>query len=242
MFKSKHNSLLTTVSLLLVSLLSVGCSSAPSKKLVDESFETVAPPYMSPPPPQQGSIYQSGYGMSLFDDILARRVGDILTVVLSESTNASKKASTNTSRDTSVDIDNPTIFGTPLGLNIPRPFNKEIRGANLGTDLASTNSFAGEGDSAQSNSLTGNITVTVAEVLPNGNLIVQGQKHLTINQGDEYVRFSGIVRPSDIAPDNTVLSTKVANARIAYVGEGSLADANTQGWLARFFNSKWWPF
>lgn len=228
--------------MLVISLLNVGCSSSPQKKLDDESFDTVAPPYMSPPPPQQGSIYQPGYGMSLFNDILARRVGDILNVILVESTNASKKASTNTTRDTAVEIQNPTLFGTPLGLNVPLPFNKGIRGANLGTSIGGANSFAGAGDSAQSNSLTGNISVTVAEVLPNGNLIVQGQKHLTINEGDEYIRFSGIIRPSDINPDNTILSTKVANARIAYVGEGTLADANSQGWLARFFNSKWWPF
>jgi len=236
-----HKHLAKALLIALVATLGVGCSS-PTKRLDEESFATVAPPYMSPPPPQQGSIYQAGYGMALFNDILARRVGDVLTIILNEQTNASKQATTNTSRDTSVEIENPTLFGTPLSTTIPRPFNKGIRGANLGTSLGSANSFEGSGDSAQSNSLTGNITVTVAEVLPNGNLIVQGQKHLTINQGDEYVRFSGIVRPSDIKPDNTVLSTKVANARIAYVGEGTLADANSQGWLARFFNSKWWPF
>jgi flagellar L-ring protein precursor FlgH len=82
----------------------------------------------------------------------------------------------------------------------------------------------------------------VAEVLSNGNLLVRGEKRLTINQGDEYIRFSGIVRPSDIGPDNTVLSTSVADARIAYTGKGTLDESNSSGWLARLFNSKWWPF
>lgn len=241
MLSLMQSRMFSMLSVLLTSLLMVGCSSSPAKK-ASEGFETVRPPFVSPPPPQQGSIFQAGYGMTLYEDIRARRVGDILTVVLSERTNASKQASTSTSKDTAVDLDSPTLFGRQFRFDLPRPFNSKKENATLETSVSSANSFDGEGDSAQSNSLTGNITVTVAEVLPNGNLIVQGQKHLTINQGDEFVRFSGIVRPSDINPDNTVMSTKVANARIAYVGEGLVADANAQGWLGRFFNSKWWPF
>lgn len=231
----------TVLSLTLLSLFAAGCSTSPAK-LASEGFETVRPPYVSPPPQQQGGIFQAGYNMSLYEDMRARRVGDIITVILTESTNASKQASTSTSKDTSIDIANPTLFGRELRFDLPRPFNSAKQNATLETGVESSNAFDGEGDSAQSNSLTGNVTVTVAEVLPNGNLIVQGQKRITINQGDELVRFSGIVRPQDISSDNTVLSTKVANARIAYVGEGMLADANSQGWLGRFFNSKWWPF
>jgi len=225
----------------LLSLFAAGCSTSPSK-LAAEGFETVRPPYVSPPPPQQGAIFQAGYGISLYEDMHARRVGDIITIVLSEKTNASKQAATSTSKDTSVDLANPTLFGKSLKFGLPRPFNSKLNNATLETNISGSNAFDGAGDSKQSNSLTGNITVTVAEVLPNGNLIVQGQKRVTINQGDELVRFSGIVRPQDISPDNTVISTKVANARIAYVGEGMVADANQEGWLARFFNSKWWPF
>lgn len=229
------------LALLLLSLFTMGCSTTASK-LAEEGFETVRPPFVSPPPPQQGAIFQAGYGISLYEDIRARRVGDILTIVLSERTNASKQATTSTAKATTVDMDNPVLFGNPLSFDLPRPFNPSKPNATLETRVNSDNQFDGQGDSAQSNSLTGNITVTVAEVLPNGNLIVQGQKRMTINQGDEFVRFSGIVRPTDINPDNSVPSTKVANARIAYVGDGALADANEQGWLARFFNSKWWPF
>jgi flagellar L-ring protein precursor FlgH len=102
--------------------------------------------------------------------------------------------------------------------------------------------FAGEGDSAQSNSLTGYITCTVTRVLPNGNLYIRGEKWIGINQGSEYVRLSGVVRPIDIAPDNSVPSLKVGAANISYGGKGALADANNQGWLSRFFNSPWTPF
>ena len=226
--------LCAVLSVLISSVLFAGCSVSPVK-LANEGFETVRPPYVSPPPPLQGAIFQAGYGLALYEDIRAHQVGDILTVVLSERTNATKQASTSTSKDSSIDLPNPTVFGNPFRLNSKGT-------GSLAASVANANSFDGEGDSAQSNSLTGNVTVTVAEVLPNGNLIVQGQKRMTINQGEEFVRFSGIVRPADINPDNTILSTKVANARIAYVGEGMVADANSQGWLGRFFSSKWWPF
>ena len=232
---------ITIVSMMAIVLGIVGCSSSPIK-IETAGFETVRPAYMTPPPKQNGSIFQAGYEVTLYEDIRARRVGDIITVLLTENTNASKKASTSTSKDTALELDSPTLFGREFRFDLARPFSSSKKNATLQTSVSGANSFDGEGDSAQSNSLTGNITVTVSEVLPNGNLIVQGQKRLTINQGDEYVQFAGIVRPLDITPDNTVLSTKVADARIAYVGDGMVADANTQGWLGRFFNSRWWPF
>ena len=98
------------------------------------------------------------------------------------------------------------------------------------------------GDSSQSNSLSGNITVTVAAVHPNGNMLVRGEKLLTLNQGAEVVRISGLVRPVDVTPQNTVLSTQIADAQITYSGTGAIAQSNQQGWLARFFNSPYWPF
>ena len=190
-------------------------------------------------PATQGAIFQAGQEISLFEDAKARRVGDIITVVLVEQTTASKQADTNTSKKQDTQLDNPTILGAPLSFNMPGGSNRVL---NLGTTLSGSRSFAGAGDSSQSNKLQGNVTVTVAEVLSNGNLLVRGEKRLTINQGDEYIRFSGIVRPSDIGPDNTVLSTSVANAKIAYTGKGMLDDSNSSGWLASLFNSKWWPF
>lgn len=226
--------------LLGVSVLA-GCSSSGKREVLDE-FAAARPTYHTPPPPQNGAIFQSGYGISLFEDNLARRVGDVLTIVLEERTNASKTAATSTTKDSSINQPTPTLLGNGVSFALPRPFGDKLRGRTLQNEMESSNSFSGEGDSSLSNSLTGNITVTVAEVLPNGNLFIRGQKQLTINQGDEYVQITGIVRPSDINPDNTVISTRVADARIAYIGEGTLADANAQGWLGKFFSSKWWPF
>ncbi|MGD8525667.1 MAG: flagellar basal body L-ring protein FlgH, partial [Thioalkalispiraceae bacterium] len=111
--------------------------------------------------------------------------------------------------------------------------------ANIGPN---EREFAGEGSSTQSNSLTGRIGVTVVEVMSNGNMKVRGEKLLHLNQGDEFIRISGIVRQVDVRSDNTIPSTLVANAQISYGGNGALAEANSQGWLSRFFSSSWWPF
>ncbi len=108
--------------------------------------------------------------------------------------------------------------------------------------LQSEHEFDGAGESSQSNSLTGSVTVSVVEVLANGNLVVQGEKWININQGEEYIRLRGIVRPSDISTDNTIASTRVANAQIQYSGDGVLNETNSMGWLARFFNGPWMPF
>ena len=99
----------------------------------------------------------------------------------------------------------------------------------------------GTGNSAQSNRLQGSVTVTVIQRLPNGNLVVQGQKNMRLNQGDEMVQIQGIVRPADIGTDNTIASSKVADARIAFGGRGAIAQSNSMGWLGRFFNSPVFP-
>jgi flagellar L-ring protein precursor FlgH len=112
----------------------------------------------------------------------------------------------------------------------------------LETDLSASNDYSGKADSKQSNSLNGSITVTVADVLPNGNLVIRGEKRLNLNQGNEYIKISGMVRPVDIATDNSVLSTKIADATIVYSGDGANADSNKVGWLGRFFMSAAFPF
>jgi flagellar L-ring protein precursor FlgH len=185
------------------------------------------------PQDNSGSIYKVGFGVRLFEDTKAKRVGDLLTVVLSESTKAKKAASTSTTKDQNIGFNTPTIFGSPVQHN-----GKEI----LNVDVGMGSDFTGDGASSQSNSLSGSITVFVAQVLPNGNLVVRGEKKLTLNQGDEYIRITGIIRPMDVNPDNTVPSTKVANAEIIYSGDGAISDANSMGWLARFFNGPLWPF
>ena len=226
------------VHLLAIPVLAVmtGCTTV--RPIVhDPSYAPTPPAQPAPQAANNGAIYQVAdeprQGMSLFEDQKAQRVGDVLTIVLQENTSASKQATTTTSKDQQIDFPNPTILGgsvTHAGKNI------------LENSVDQSRDFSGDGESSQSNTLTGNITVTVADVLPNGNLVVKGQKVLSLNQGDEYIRFSGIVRPADIQTDNTVLSTQVANVQVTYGGSGVVADSNRMGWLARFFNSVLWPF
>lgn len=180
-----------------------------------------------------GAIYAAGPGLQLYSDRRARDVGDLLTITLVESTTASSTANTSISKADTVTMDSPTLLGAPLtvgGLDV------------LSNSTNGDRSFAGKGNSAQSNRMQGSITVTVMQRLPNGNLVIQGQKNLRLNQGDELVQVQGIVRAADIAPDNTIPSSKVAEARIAYGGRGAIAQSNAMGWLSRFFNSRFSPY
>jgi flagellar L-ring protein precursor FlgH len=231
----------STLILMVLAFLLGGCASMP-RPAEGPSYSPAHPPVVQAPPMDNGSIYQSGHEIRLFEDNKARRVGDVLTIMLQERTQASKSASTETSKSSNVNIANPTLFGASPQFNVPGivPLDSN-RGNSLETGISSGTSFAGEGDASQSNSLTGNITVTIAEVLPNGNLVVRGEKWLTLNQGEEFIRISGIVRPQDIATNNTVVSNLVADARITYSGKGQLADTQRSGWLTRFFNSAIWP-
>ena len=107
--------------------------------------------------------------------------------------------------------------------------------------VSSSNEFTGDAQANQSNSLNGSISVTVVDVLANQNLVIRGEKWLTLNHGDEYIRLTGIIRPADISPANEIVSTKIANARIQYSGTGSFARSQEKGWLTKFFSSEWWP-
>ena len=228
----------------MVALALGGCVSNPPRQ--DADYSPVDPVIMQTPPQRTGAIYQAGHEILLFEDRKARRVGDLITILLSENTRATKKSSTTTSKDNAIKVDNPTLFGNTMQLEQNRNANFDLPFANktfnLGMDLSSKKEFTGEADSNQSNTLTGTITVSVVRVLPNGNLVVRGEKWLRLNEGEEYVRISGIVRADDVSPDNKVSSTQVANARITYAGDGSVADSSSQGWLTRFFNSTLMPF
>jgi flagellar L-ring protein precursor FlgH len=215
-----------------------GCASTPDMVKHDPAFAPARPVPASMDTSNPGSLFQPGFG-NLYTDSKAYRVGDILTVSLSESTNATKSATTTTAKSNAVDIANPTILGSDVSFNKPAALGGGT--GDLSLAMSSDTSFSGEGESAQSNSLTGNITVSVVEVLANGYLVVRGEKILSLNQGDEFVRLSGIIRPEDISTTNTVQSSKIANAQIIYGGSGTLADANTEGWLSGFLK-KIWPF
>lgn len=180
-----------------------------------------------------GAIYQTRYsglaGYShrpLFEDRRARSVGDILTININETTAASKKSGSTAARTSSNNMSVTGLAGLP---------GKTLLGSNLAASSAST--FEGKGDSASNNAFAGIITVTVVEVLHNGNLLVSGEKQIGINQGSEFVRFSGVVSPATVSATNTVSSTQVADARLEYRGNGYIDEAQTMGWLARFFLS-----
>lgn len=201
---------------------------------VEESHtgqQVVAPRVYAEPAP--GTIYNAGSDMRLFEDRKASRVGDILTVVLAEKTNATKNSQTSTTKETEATLANPTVFGRPITRN-----GVSLFAGSLGGD----SSFDGKGSSSQSNSLAGDITVTVVDRMPNGNLVISGEKWVTLNQGREFIRLSGVIRADDIGPDNTLLSTRIANAQITYSSKGVLAAANRMGFVARFFNSVFHPY
>jgi len=209
-------------------LACTGCIMQPSVPDYDATW----PVEPEPAATTSGAIYAVGHDVLLFENSVAHRLGDTVTIRLVESTNASKSSSTATKKATEVDIAAPTGIGGQVTL----------QGAPIALGLDTGSSFNGSGTSAQSNKLEGQITVTVAKRLSNGNLVVRGQKWLSLNQGSEFVRVQGIIRPADIDPDNSVPSYKIADAIISYGGKGSLADANAPGLLARFFTNKWLPF
>ena len=214
----------------LLPLFLSACSTPLPKR--EPSFSPVAPADLRPPPNSTGGIYQAGYDVRLFEDPTARRVGDVLTVNLNEQTNSSQRTKNKDEKKDSVNVTLPAIFG--LG--------SLLLGGDMKTGMDSEKKFNGNGDNSQNNLLRGAITVTVIELLPNGNLKIRGEKRIGLNQGDEFVRLSGIVRPADITSGNTIDSQKIADATFMYTGEGATADASSQGWLGRVFNSPWFPF
>lgn len=212
-----------------------GCTSTASQppiKANDPLFAPIVPDYPVEQVAENGSLFEQRFANSLYSDITARRVGDIITVQLNENTNATKSANTTTSKENTLNID--PILG--LG-NVAAT----ISGQSIALDVETENEFTGDAQANQSNSLQGNISVTVVQVLPNNNLVIRGEKWLTLNNGDEYIRLTGIVRPADVSAANVVQSTQIANARIQYSGTGEFARAQEKGWLAKFFDSKWWP-
>ncbi|MDH5652959.1 MAG: flagellar basal body L-ring protein FlgH [Gammaproteobacteria bacterium] len=220
--------------LLLTSLLlQAACVDGPLFRVKKDPYAPSKPQIVDIPRKNNGAIYQQGMTVGLFDNRTARDIGDILTIELVETANASAKSSTKTKKENSVDMPSPTVAGDKV--------TKEGRDV-LSNSVDAGRDFSGSGDTSQSHSLNGKITVTVAEVLPNRNLVVKGQKLLTMNQASEYIRFSGIVRQEDIRPDNTVLSSRVADANIIYGDSGDLSSANTMGPLGKFFQSKAYPF
>lgn len=213
-----------------------GCVIGPDPMPDDPNYAPVFVPTPHAASTSNGSLYSLDRALSLYEDNKARRVGDLLTVILEENTVSTKSTSIEVTKDSDISIPESANTGLFLGKNVTSG------GLSLNTDLMGEREFTGEADADQRNNLRGNITVTVVDVWPNGTLAIRGEKWMTLNRGDEYIRITGLVRPSDIMSNNSVMSTKVGNARIAYAGKGSLADSQKIGWLGRFFNSEYWPF
>ncbi len=217
-----------------LALFLAGCSTMqrPTPVAGDPAYAPIPASRLVAPEPVNGSIYQVNRGDSLYTAKTAHGIGDILLVTLQEQTQSSKTSGTKFQKDNKTAFNEGSILGSALSAG----------NLSMATNVAMDRKFTGKAESDQQNRLSGSIAVTVAEILPNGLLRVRGEKWLTLNQGKEYIRLSGLIRPEDIAENNTVVSTKIADARIAYGATGDFDQANRMGWGGRFFNSEWWPF
>ena len=186
-----------------------------------------ADPYAS-----EGSLWSSR--ASLYEDKRARRVNDIVTIVISETTNATKKATTNNSSSSTVNDNITSLFGIPSSQTLTKSLTAGVTGAG-------STKFAGEGDTASATTFTDTISAKVVEVLPNDNLVLEARKERIINNDKEIIVLRGIIRPEDVSPTNTISSAQVADAQIYLVGKGVLADKQAQGWLTQLLD-KVWPF
>ena len=201
--------------------------SADAVEAKKRKLDEFGPVYAAEPvaPPANGAIFQPEMGYApLTSGARAAMVGDVLTIVLTEKTQASKSNGAKTDRSGDIGLTPPSTG----------PLSHLFKS----TDVAAsgTQGFDGKAQASQSNQLDGEISVTIVKVLPNGTMLVRGEKLLTLNRGDEYIRITGLVRQADIAADNRVPSTRVADARITYSGKGEIARASRQGWLQRFFS------
>ncbi|WP_051144975.1 flagellar basal body L-ring protein FlgH [Thiomicrorhabdus sp. Kp2] len=229
------------LALVLATIFLSGCSSPPERM----EHMSYAPSYPLNIPqtaqPKNGSLYQAG-AMTLFNDARAHKVGDIITISLSENMSAKKKDEAKYDKSNSQDYGVSTPFSVTTPNNVVgsaiNTLTAPVQGLSIG--YGSESAFSGKSDVKQNSSLTGSIAVTVVEVISNGNLVIRGEKWITIHDGDEVVQFAGIIRPEDIQPDNTIASEKVADVRLVYKDVGMTGDSARAGvgtqWL-----TKYWP-
>lgn len=210
-------------------LLAGGCASISSmsrQPLVHQPMTARSDPAARAlPGPANGSIYRMGNAQALFEDRRPRNIGDILTIVVSENINASKNSAADASRSA----------GANASLALVPKLISSLVSSDLDAEASGKNSISAKGGANSKNTFNGVITVTVIEVLSNGNLLVSGEKQMLINQGTEFIRFSGVVNPATVSGNNTVVSSQVADARIEYSAKGYIDEAQTMGWLQRFF-------
>lgn len=196
------------------------CAQLPHHDIV--TGPTTAEPVPPPPPPSNGSIFQAAYNKPLFEDRQPRHIGDILTVIIDEKLDATKSSAANASHKGSIGF---------KPAQVPKAFGSLFK--QQGADISGSNDFQGKGGANASNAFNTHITVTVRQVLPNGNLKVAGEKQIGINRGTEYLLFSGTVDPRTISADSTVTSTQIADARLEYYGKGYISEAEQMSWFQR---------
>lgn len=215
----------TVVGAALISLLASGCESLPKTERVD--FTQPPTPIVAraaEPRPVTGSLYHSASYRPPFEDYRARLVGDVVTILITENVSASQKSSSTAKRTSSLDAGVAAF-----------PFAKASTLGKLSLNASTNNDFAGAGATESANRFSGTITTTVVDVLPNGHLVVAGDKQIGVNQNVDVLRFSGTVDPRAVQAGGLVSSTQVANARMESRGRGAQNEAQTVGWVARFF-------
>ena len=212
-----------SLAVMLFTLPLAGCVTTTPSTSVHQPM-SVRPVAVTGPVQANGAIFQAAFSRPLFEDRRGRNVGDTLTVNIVENTSADKKSNTTTNRSSDNNFSVSNVSGLP---------GKSFLGAGLAA--TSDMKFSGDGETASNNVFTGTITVTIIEVLPNGNLLVSGEKQVGINHGSEFIRVSGVVNPIYLSATNSVNSVQLADARIEYRGSGQIENAQQMGWLSRFF-------
>src|SRR5574343_1011045 len=207
---------------LIALVVTAGCTSVPPTNVHQPMTARPSPRFETAN--ANGSIYQAGSNRPLFEDRRARYIGDTITVKITESTTASTKSNNKLDKSNTSTASVSGLSGLP---------GKGLLGLDL--NASSANAFSGKGEAANNNVFTGSMTVTVIDVMPNGNLLVSGEKQVAIGHEQEFVRVSGIVNPSFVDASKTVESSKIADARIEYKSAGQVSDGQVMGWLARFF-------
>ncbi len=224
---------LCSLSLVSVLVLLQGCATEPVDMVLRPSpeFQPVYPLAADRPKIATGGIYSNRQSDAWFGRGRNYQVGDIITVLLNESTQAARTQNTDVSREAKNNL--PSGMSTKVGKMSPF-----LEGIDLNDNKTSS---SGKGKADQQASLVGSVAVTVVEILANGNLIIRGEKKLGLTEGTEVIQVSGVIRPEDIGPNSTVQSRRLANAQIAYRGSGDLANATKAGWGTSFMH-KYWPF
>ncbi|MDR3204537.1 MAG: flagellar basal body L-ring protein FlgH [Deltaproteobacteria bacterium] len=220
-----------------------GCSkplSSPSP-LANQEAALINPPVSTYPQPAiktEGSLFSEDSRPEYFSDMKAKRVGDIITINIVETSKASKTANTSTGRSNSLQVSTNTLFGLENSTAIPQPGGFSLM---KGVDASYGGKFSGTGSTSRNENITAKISARIIQVLPNHNLVVRGSQEILVNNEKQFITVQGVVRPADVATDNSVLSTYMADARIEYTGQGDLTNKQREGWLSRALD-KIWPF